>query len=79
MSADLPTDATTFTRVATAEQAGQRLDRFLAARFLDRSRTWFAAGLRDGRVATPDGATLRALPYCAAASGTRPMLSRHRP
>ncbi|HMV69852.1 MAG TPA: RluA family pseudouridine synthase, partial [Myxococcota bacterium] len=38
---------------------GMRLDVFLARRFLDRSRTWLARGIRDGSVRRPDGRVLR--------------------
>ena len=50
MSADLPTDATTFTRVATAEQAGQRLDRFLAEAIAGLSRSRVKSLIEERRV-----------------------------
>ena len=50
MSADLPTDATTFTRVATAEQAGQRLDRFLAEAIPGLSRSRVKSLIEERRV-----------------------------
>jgi 23S rRNA pseudouridine1911/1915/1917 synthase len=37
-----------------------RLDRFLASRFADRSRSFFASAVRDGRVLRPDGVSLDA-------------------
>jgi 23S rRNA pseudouridine1911/1915/1917 synthase len=39
---------------------GMRLDRFLASRFADRSRSFFASAVRDGRVLRPDGVSLDA-------------------
>jgi 23S rRNA pseudouridine1911/1915/1917 synthase len=39
---------------------GMRLDRFLAARFPDRTRSWFARGLRAGQVTDASGRVLRA-------------------
>jgi 23S rRNA pseudouridine1911/1915/1917 synthase len=54
-------DAPTYRRVVVPPvAAGMRLDRFLAGRFEDRSRTWFAQGIREGRVSTPGGQRLRA-------------------
>jgi len=39
--------------------AGMRLDRFLARRFADRSRSWLARGVRAGLVTDADGRALR--------------------
>jgi 23S rRNA pseudouridine1911/1915/1917 synthase len=44
----------------TSRAAGMRVDRFLAARFPDRSRTSFARALRAGEVRDATGQTLRA-------------------
>lgn len=42
-----------------ASAAGMRLDRFLALRFRDRSRSWLAQGIRSGLVCSQEGAPLR--------------------
>jgi RluA family pseudouridine synthase len=39
---------------------GMRLDRFLAARFADKSRSYFGTAVREGRVVRPDGVSLDA-------------------
>jgi 23S rRNA pseudouridine1911/1915/1917 synthase len=78
MSADLPTDATTFTRVATEQEAGQRLDRFLAEAIGGLSRSRVKSLIeerrvhRDGHPATQPAEPVRAgatytLDYPAAA------------
>ncbi len=50
MSAELPTDATTFTRVASEAQAGQRLDRFLAEAIGGLSRSRVKTLIEERRV-----------------------------
>jgi 23S rRNA pseudouridine1911/1915/1917 synthase len=50
MSAELPIDATVFTRVAADEQAGQRVDRFLAEAIGGLSRSRVKALIEDHRV-----------------------------
>jgi 23S rRNA pseudouridine1911/1915/1917 synthase len=50
MSAELPTDATVFTRVATEAQAGQRLDRFLAEAIGGLSRSRVKTLIEERRV-----------------------------
>ncbi len=50
MSAELPTDATVFTRVASHEQAGQRVDRFLAEAIGGLSRSRVKSLIEDHRV-----------------------------
>ena len=52
-------DGTTETAVVTAGEAGGRLDRFCAARWPERSRTWFQERIRAGDV-TVDGQRGRA-------------------
>lgn len=43
-----------------ATASGMRLDRFLARRFADRSRTWLARGIKEGLVTDGTGRPLRA-------------------
>jgi len=50
MSAELPTDATVFTRVASDEQAGQRVDRFLAEAIGGLSRSRVKSLIEERRV-----------------------------
>jgi len=50
MSAELPTDATIFTRLATQAQAGQRVDRFLAEEIGGLSRSRVKSLIEERRV-----------------------------
>ena len=45
--------------VVPARGDGMRLDRFLAGFFVDRSRSWLARGIRDGKVTDPSARPLK--------------------
>lgn len=54
-------DYTLYRELAVPEAAdGMRLDRFLALRFPDRSRSWIVRGIKKSQVQTEDGIPLRA-------------------